>query len=245
MPSPRVHDESDVVQWRRILARGSDARTYLQGQLSCDVASLDEGGQVRGLLLSPSGDVITSLTCIAQHDGFDLQVRSEVLDVAMSTLRRFLLRTKCDLSSAENTGDVDVTYNTYAEQVARGVPGPAEFDRGLAPHSFGRDFVATHVSFVKGCFTGQELVGRLDARGANVPFRLARISGSDLALIARVVESKGPQGDRASQGLCTIVGGEGFRALAIVHRSLVGEESDIEIDGVRIEVLHEGGDSAR
>ena len=244
MPSLHVHDESDVIRWGRILARGADARQYLQGQLSCDLDSLKEGAYAQGLLLSPSGDVITSLTCVAQHDGIDVEVRYEDLDRTMSALRRFLLRTRCELSADIST-DLCGGYETYGEQVARGVPGPAEFERGLAPHSFGRDYVSSHVSFTKGCFTGQELVGRLDARGANVPFRFARISGSDVAKMTEVVESVGPSGDRASQGLTTVVRGENVRALGIVHRSLVGEERDVIIDGVRVEVLHDTGKSAR
>ena len=33
------------------------------------------------------------------------------------------------------------------------------------------------VSFTKGCYTGQELVARLDARGNNVPRRLVGVIG--------------------------------------------------------------------
>ena len=33
------------------------------------------------------------------------------------------------------------------------------------------------MSFTKGCYTGQELVARIDARGANVPRRLVGVVG--------------------------------------------------------------------
>ncbi len=35
------------------------------------------------------------------------------------------------------------------------------------------------VSFTKGCYTGQELVARIDSRGGNVPRRLRRLGLAD------------------------------------------------------------------
>ncbi|MCU1489162.1 MAG: folate-binding protein YgfZ, partial [Acidimicrobiaceae bacterium] len=45
-----------------------------------------------------------------------------------------------------------------------------ELDDSVIPYEAG--LVEQTVSFTKGCYTGQELVARLDARGANVPRRL-------------------------------------------------------------------------
>jgi folate-binding protein YgfZ len=224
-----------AVHWSLVRARGADARTFLQGQLSCDVASLTTGECVEGLVLAPSGEVVTSLWCRQDPEGIDLVVRAEVLDQTLVTLRRFLLRTRCVLQAADET---EGPYATVGEQVRQGAPGPAEFALGLAAHSFGRAFVASHVSFTKGCYTGQELVGRLDARGGNVPFRLARMTGEDEVQLDRLARSVGPQGERALQGLTTAVRDPGVTALAMVHRTLVGEETDVTIEGVRVELLH-------
>lgn len=46
----------------------------------------------------------------------------------------------------------------------------AELDESVIPAESG--FVDRAVSFTKGCFTGQELVARIDSRGGNVPRRL-------------------------------------------------------------------------
>jgi folate-binding Fe-S cluster repair protein YgfZ len=225
-----------VVDWTRLAARGSDARTFLQGQLSCDLLALSPGESAAGLLLSPSGDVVTSVVCHIVPEGVDVIVRAELAEVSLVALRRFLMRTDCQIT-LDSGGEGP--YATVGEQVLWGEPGPSEFARPVAAHTFGRGFVSDHVSFSKGCFTGQELVGRLDARGARVPFRLARVIGDDLDAMERVTRSAGPSGERGLQGLTTVVNTDRFIALALVHRTLLAEALEGTIDGVHVEVLHE------
>ncbi len=55
-----------------------------------------------------------------------------------------------------------------AARIEAGVPAMgAEIDEGVIPQETG--FLDETVSFAKGCYTGQELVARLDARGGHVP----------------------------------------------------------------------------
>ena len=59
-----------------------------------------------------------------------------------------------------------------AARIEAGVPAMGhELTDKTIPQEAG-DLVEHAVSFTKGCFTGQELVARLDARGANVAWRL-------------------------------------------------------------------------
>ena len=156
-----------TLSWSSIVAEGPDAETFLQGQLSQDVASVEPRG-VWSLLLAPDGIVLTSIYVTPTPDGYALVVPRALGEVALTRLRRFLLRTECTLSL------VDVAhgpYDTTEEQIAAGRPGAAEFALGLTPQCYGASFVTATVSFTKGCFTGQELVGRLDARGSSVPWR--------------------------------------------------------------------------
>ncbi|MEZ5218116.1 MAG: hypothetical protein R2715_16370 [Ilumatobacteraceae bacterium] len=60
-----------------------------------------------------------------------------------------------------------------AARVAAGWPGPAELDEGRIPGE--TTLVPLAASFTKGCYTGQELVARVDSRGNNVPHLLRRI----------------------------------------------------------------------
>jgi folate-binding protein YgfZ len=49
---------------------------------------------------------------------------------------------------------------------------------GMNPFSFGASFIAGSCSFTKGCYTGQELVARVEARGAQAPLQLCAFSAS-------------------------------------------------------------------
>ena len=48
----------------------------------------------------------------------------------------------------------------------------AELDPETIPATVGQWAIDASVSFTKGCYTGQELVARIDSRGGNVPRRL-------------------------------------------------------------------------
>jgi len=50
--------------------------------------------------------------------------------------------------------------------------GPDDVEEGMNPYEVGAEVIARSVSYTKGCYTGQELVARMDARGAQAPFRL-------------------------------------------------------------------------
>jgi folate-binding protein YgfZ len=61
-------------------------------------------------------------------------------------------------------------------RIVSGVPAMgAELTAKTIPHEAGVDLVQRTVSFTKGCYTGQELVARIDSRGGNVPRRLVGI----------------------------------------------------------------------
>ena len=204
--------------WSSIVVSGPDATSFLQGQLSQDIATLSASG-AWSLLLAPDGIVITSVHVSSSPNGYDLAVSRELGDVALARLRRFLLRTACTLELMELDHG---PYDTLREQIDAGRPGPAEFARGLTPQCFGGNFVASTVSFTKGCFTGQELVGRLDARGSSVPWRMVHVTGPNEARINEVLTSKGPAGP---SGLTTSTRrGESVYGLGFAHRSLLGSE---------------------
>jgi folate-binding protein YgfZ len=211
--------------WSSIVASGVEAESFLQGQLSQDLSTLDSGG-AWALLLAPDGIVITSCFVTATPDGYTLSVPRELGEVALARLRRFLLRTKCTLALSDIESG---PFNTRNEQILAGLPSAHEFARGLTPQSFGATFVATTVSFTKGCFTGQELVGRLDARGSSVPWRMVRASGPDEVRLNAVLTSRGPAGP---SGLTTFErDGESVVGLGFAHRSLFGsEELDAAVD---------------
>ncbi|HQU26473.1 MAG TPA: hypothetical protein PLS29_05520, partial [Acidimicrobiales bacterium] len=123
-------------------------------------------------------------------------------------------------------------FATLGERVAARWPGAPEVARGLTPHGLGRRVLEATVSFTKGCYTGQELVGRLDARGARVPWRLVAACGPSVEAIEAVLTGRGPEGPR---GVTTAIERAGaIEVLGVAHRTLAaghyGEVSLYEVD---------------
>jgi folate-binding protein YgfZ len=95
-------------------------------------------------------------------------------------------------------------------RIVSGVPAMgAELTPKTIPHEAG--VVARTVSFTKGCYTGQELVARIDSRGGNVPRRLVGI----------VAPAGPPEVDALSPGM-TLHGGETPDGDAAAEDKVVG-----------------------
>ncbi len=92
------------------------------------------------------------------------------------------------------------------------------------------------MSFTKGCYTGQELVARLDSRGSNVPRRIQLVRGEGTARAGDLLEVDGKEA-----GLLTSVAAVGpdWVGLGLVKR---GALSDHVIDAV---VVDQGGTRRR
>lgn len=202
-----------------VLATGADTATYLQGQLSQDVAGLPVGASSPSLLLSPQGHLVALLRVTRTGEAsFALDTDAGAGEAVLARLRRFLLRTKTELSAVDwpcvaVRGDGAVPPSPPPEgawvldaetpgapgydllgpgavlpagvapgdpaayealRIERGVPRMgAELTERTIPAEAG--VVDRAASFTKGCYTGQELVARIDSRGGNVPRRLRGI----------------------------------------------------------------------
>ncbi len=223
--------DDTALAWSSIVATGPQSELFLQGQLSQDLTALAPDGQW-ALLLEPDSVVLTSCHVTSRDDGYVIALPHDVAEQAMARLRRFLLRTKCSLELVERTTG---PWSTLGQRIDAGRPWTNEFVLGLTPHTFGKSFVDETVSFSKGCFTGQELVARLDARGSSVPWRLVRVAGPSFERVDEVVHSKGPAGPQMFSSL--IQRGVVVAGLAIVHRTLLGsaeleQATDVEVEAI-------------
>lgn len=82
-------------------------------------------------------------------------------------------------------------YDAY--RVAHGVPVVGrELDESTIPAEIGQWIIDQSVSFTKGCFTGQELVARIDSRGGNVPRHLRAIVLDAPVEAGAEIEADGP-----------------------------------------------------
>ena len=200
-----------------IRAYGPDTVTFLQGQLSQDVAAMAAQESRWSLLLAPTGkvDAWLRVTRLAD-DEFILDTDAGWGEAVIARLQRFKLRTKCEFEPVDGWRCLAVRGTTVVDPAARpiawpGVEGvdllgadvtapdlpvqPDAYDRlrvesgvpamgrelteSTIPVEAGQWLIDASVSFTKGCYTGQELVARIDSRGGNAPrpIRGLRIDG--------------------------------------------------------------------
>ena len=93
-----------------------------------------------------------------------------------------------------------------ALRIRCGVPAMgAELTGATIPAEVGQWVVDASVSFTKGCFTGQELVARIDSRGGKVPRRLR---GLDFGADAGVGDTVGGVPAGVVAGTAVVAGGD-------------------------------------
>jgi folate-binding protein YgfZ len=237
---------------------GPDAEEYLQRMVSNDVAALGEGEACPALLLTPKARVIAPLVVLRRgDDDFLLLTEPELGDVVRAHLTRMRMRARCEVELEQHSSvvvlggsaaipapeydaveliDADVATTIDADELElRRIEGgrPAwgkEIDDRVLPAEAG--LTATHVSFSKGCYPGQEPVARLHFRGhPNRTLRVLRLEAealplydAELTLAGRVV-GRVTSAARRADG--TIV------ALAYV-RAEVPADAELELAGTPV-----------
>ena len=186
--------------------RGPDAADYLQRMVSNDVEALAVGEACPALLLTAKAKVIAPLVVwrrgeedylVLTEPGLGDRVRAELL--------RLRFRARCEIEPEEHESVLAFGgENGFAtdwpgvrevldsglsptlspdelelRRIEAGVPRWGhEIDDKILPAEAGLD--ATHVSFSKGCYPGQEPIARLHYRGhTNRELRVVELDGSE------------------------------------------------------------------
>jgi tRNA-modifying protein YgfZ len=190
---------------------GADARSYLQGQLSQDMAEVDREGSAWSWLLQPDGKVTALLRVVRESDEhFNLEVDIGYGEAVVARLKRFLLRVKVELSLS--TVEVDDAEPTRTRIERRWPAMGTELDESTIPNAAGIN--DRTVSFKKGCYTGQELVARVDSRGNNTPTSLHLVRASTGQLVV------GSTASVDGKVVATVTSADADIALAWVARSV-------------------------
>jgi tRNA-modifying protein YgfZ len=175
-----------------VTAVGPDARSFLQGQFSQDMATIDRDGSAWSWLLQPTGKV-AALVLVSKvaDETYSLAVDSGFGSVVLARLNRFKLRVKVEFSLVETEGKVFV--GTEAERIEAVWPAMGSelvVDESI-PNAAGIN--DRTVSFTKGCYTGQELVARVDSRGDHTPQHLRLLTSSSILTVGAVLTLDGKQ----------------------------------------------------
>lgn len=275
----------DEDRWRRYLAglsgaaafplgrdfvkvEGPDSLSYLQGQLSQDLAPLGAGGSAWSLLLSPKGKLVATLRVTRLGDqSFLLDGDEGTGAPVVERLARFKLRSRLDIAElpwravalrgerlpgasslsaapghlllpaawgpvpgadlvgeAPELPDGAERWDADLSESLRIETGTARFGAELSEDVIPAEagLVERYVSFTKGCYTGQELVARIDSRGSNVPRRLRGLvfpSGPGTAARhgAELFVDGRSAGTLTSVGWCPRLGG--FGGMGLLRRA--------------------------
>ncbi|GGM02605.1 aminomethyltransferase [Pseudooceanicola nanhaiensis] len=168
---------------------GTDARDFLQGLVTNDVARIDRDGIVYAALLTPQGKYIADFFLVTEEDGILLDVASALAPALMQRLTMYKLRAdvrieETALKVSRGTGPAPEGALPDPRHPALGwrLYGEAEADDGtdwdalrvehlipetgeeLTPDTFiletGFDRI-NGVDFRKGCYVGQEVTARM------------------------------------------------------------------------------------
>lgn len=168
-----------------ISAVGTDTERYLHSQLAQQIEGMSVGDRVWSLLLEPTGKVI-AVVGVTRHNSNEFSIDCDPGDgeQVLARLQRFRLRVDAELTLTVASGEI--SDEMERSRVHEGWPrGSREI---VAGETIPAELPMLHdlVSFTKGCYPGQELVERMDARNSTSPFEIIRMVG-DLPAGSEVV----------------------------------------------------------
>ena len=82
---------------------GEDAETFLQGQLSCDVAAVGLRSSTYGAYCSPKGRMLANFLLWREEAGFNMALSRDLAPSIQKHISKFVLRAKVKVSDASDT----------------------------------------------------------------------------------------------------------------------------------------------
>jgi tRNA-modifying protein YgfZ len=173
---------------------GPDAADYLQRMVSNDVQALAQGDVCDALLLTAKARVIAPLRVLRRDpEDFLLLTESDLGETVRGELLRMRFAAKVEIEPEEHEswlvlggGEVlderppgdEVSEEVFERwRIEAGIPlWGREIDERVLPAEAGLE--ATHISFTKGCYPGQEPIARQHYRGkVNRRLRILELAG--------------------------------------------------------------------
>ena len=213
-----VHAQGGVVRRtdRRVLAvSGADRAAWLQGLLTNDVASLDEGESRYAAYLTPQGRMIADMNVVSREGRLLLDVPATLASTLRERLDGLIFSEDVHISDESgrllvwtilNGGLTDIVgevlpaqYRSLTEidldtfdviRIERGMPRfLADMDEDTIPLEAGIEDRA--ISFTKGCYVGQEIIVRVTHRGGGrVAKKLVTWHADDAASVVPLKDAR-------------------------------------------------------
>ena len=217
------------IPYATIVVSGADALSFLQGQLTADVADLDGVERIRSAWCNPKGRVICLMTVAATEKGYKLTLPAELGETVLQRLTLFRFRARVEFELCPATVDelaIDAPVDDWLGDRLRA--GIAEIWSGqseqFTPHMLNLDLLGA-ISFDKGCYTGQEVVARTHYRGATKRRTLRFESAEPVQPGDKVYDNDRPVGE--------VVNAIGTDLLAVVP--IDKADAGLTVDGIALE----------
>lgn len=149
---------------------GEGAKKFLQGQLTCNMDDLTPTSSLLGAHCNPQGRVISLFKIFLFQDKYYLQMPCELIPVAYAALKKYAVFFKVTLEDVSNNPEHISYFNSQAmtskhEDISAGIPAIyPETSEKFLPHELNLH-ILQGISFNKGCYTGQEIIARMQYRG--------------------------------------------------------------------------------
>ena len=199
-----------------VVVRGGDALSYLHSQIAQDVRGLAVHDAAWTLVLEPAGKVVALARVTRTGDEeFTFDIDAGFGGLLAERLRRFKIRVNAEIdlfdaavaepAPTNEDARIEAGWPRMGHEIVPGVTIPAV-----------TGVVDVAVNFTKGCYPGQELVERMDSRGAEAPSSLRILAiGSDVPLGTEVGH---PVVDPSGATIGTITSVGTTHALATIKR---------------------------
>lgn len=213
------------IQLSCLTVAGQDAATFLQGQITADVHHLtslypEKKNQGLAAICNRQGRVMVLFWMVKVADEtFHLLLPRDLAETIEKHLKIFIFRSKVTLQLEEPTAE-------ELAQLPEGLSIPwitAENSEAYVPQMLSLDLLGA-ISFKKGCYTGQEIVARMQYLGKHKR-RLALITAEeegDLSCNATITNQSGKEAG-------TVVYHQGHQAFAVVRLEEI-EDAPLKIN---------------
>ncbi len=235
--------------WGHIKVTGPDRVRFLNGMVTSNIKTLEEGGWLRTILLNHKARVLSIFDVHAHGEFLLLSCPASLSTKTMEILDRHIVMDDVELASYQtpmhtvwkSAADVWEARPVFAEaqsyswdaevECLRIEAGMPRYGVDVSEENFPFESkLIDLIDYEKGCFAGQEPVSRVHHRGGGGSKRLLglRISGDHLPEVGATISTA----EKTKGGVVTSVANSprlGAIALASVHKSAWEPGSPVQI----------------
>ncbi len=111
-----------------LAVRGSDAKAFLQGQITCHLAYVSDERSSLGARCTPKGRMLSSFRVLLENDGYLLAMNHEILVSQLAELQKYAVFSKSKLSDDSALWSRFGLYQGDAALTALGIDLPKEIN---------------------------------------------------------------------------------------------------------------------